>query len=116
MKVENNNLINFGIKLNSVEVLEVASVTILQSNGIEGVKNVATKISGKPLKFPGHQGYRHFAEVYGPKICAKYPNIAEIARQIQEIKANNPFIRKNELYQQVKPMIDKLGNEIDIEI
>ena len=116
MKIQNNSKINFGIKLNSIEVVETASVTILKSDGLEGIKNVASKLSGQPLKFPGHQGYRHLAEVYGAKICAKYPEIAAIANRINEIKSQNSFIRKNDLYQQVKPMIDKLGKEIDIEI
>lgn len=116
MKVQHNSQINFGIKLPTIDVVETASVTILKDNGLEGIKNVALKLGNQPLKFPGHQGYRHLAEIYGAKICEKYPEIAEIANRINSLKAENRFIKKDDLYRQVKPMIDKLGQEVDIEI
>ncbi len=107
---------NFGIKLDTVKVLETTSQTVLKSENIEGLKEVATALNGGPLKFPGHQGFKHFAKIFGDKICAKYPDIAAVTARIQEIKAANSFMPKAEIYAKVKPLIDKLGQEVDIEI
>jgi len=119
MKIYNCNYdykTNFGIKLDTVKVLETTSQTVIKSENIEGIKEVTTALNGGPLKFPGHQGFKHYAKIFGEKICAKYPEIAEITAKIREIKSQRSYIPKAEIYEQVKPMIDKLGKNIDIEL
>lgn len=117
MKINSyDNNTNFGIKLDTVKVLETTSQTVLKSDNIEGIKEVTTALNGGPLRFPGHQGFKHFAKIFGDKICAKYPDIAAITARIKEIKSANSYMPKAEIYAKVEHLISKLGKEVDIEI
>jgi hypothetical protein len=107
---------HFGIKLDTVKVLETTSQTVIKSENIDGIKEVTTALNGGPLKFPGHLGFKHYAKIFGEKICAKYPEIADATAKIREIKSQKLYISKDEIYKQVKPLINKLGKEVDIEL
>lgn len=107
-----NPQLHFGTKLETAKVLEVTSQKIFQSNGIEGCREVIIALNGKPAV--GSNGYRKHAIEIGKKITEKYPEIAEATEEINRIIMANPYIRKNELNEQVQPIIAKIGQEIDI--
>lgn len=117
MKINNyDNRTNFGIKLKTVHVLETTSGVIFDSVGTDGFKAVITALDSKPRKGIGNRGYRYYAQMYGEQICAKYPKIAEVSAKIREIKASNPMISKQDLIDKIKPDMDKLGSQIDINL
>ena len=110
-----NNII-FGHKFKTVNVLEVTTQRIIESNGIEGPKNVILKLYDKPFKGTGHRGFRYMAENLGAKITEKYPEIRQATEAINEIIKENPNITKQELSSAAKPIIKQIGEEIDITI
>lgn len=98
MKIQNNrNNINFGVKLDTAKVLEVTSMKIFRSDGIEGCKEVVHALNDKPIKAAGNRGYKYYAEIIGKQITEKYPQIAEATAKISEITSQNPNIKKAEL-------------------
>ena len=111
-KAQNN--INFGHKLKTVNVLEVTTQKIIQSSGLEGPKKVILTLYDKPFKGTGHRGFKYMAENIGAKITAKYPEINEATNQIKNILKQNPDIKKQQLNELVKPIIEKIGENIDI--
>ena len=111
-KIQNNT--TFGHRLKTVNVLEVTTQRIIQSNGIEGPKNVILKLYDKPFKATGHRGFRFMAETIGKKIVEKYPRIKEATDTINAITAQNPSIKKNDLNKLVTPLINEIGEEVDI--
>ena len=117
MKITNyNDNINFGIKLNTGNVLEVTSLKIFQSEGLAGCKEVVKALNKTPIKATGNRGYKYYAKNIGQKIMDKYPKIAEATDKINLITAKNPDIKKQELNEQVQAIIKDIGNEIDIVI
>ena len=54
--------------------------------------------------------------IIGEKITQKYPQIKRATEEIKKIIKENPNISKSELYNKSKPIINSLGNEIDITI
>ncbi len=111
-----NGSVNFGTKLDTYKVLEVTSQKILQSNGTDGIRDVINALNAKPVKAVGCRGYKYYADIIGKKILEKYPDIAEVSNKINEIAARNPDISKNDLREKVRPLIDKLGQVVDITI
>lgn len=111
-----DNNINFGIKLDTGKVLEVTSMKIFQSDGLEGCKEVIKALNNKPIKATGNKGYKYYAENIGKKIIEKYPKIAEATGKINEIIVKNPNIKKQELNEQVQVIIKEIGKEVDIVI
>ena len=116
IRLRNRELVNFGIKLETAKVLEVTSQRIFTSEGLSGVSEVIQALSKEPIKATGSKGYRYFAIQTGNAILEKYPQIAEATAEINRITAQNPYITKTELNQKVRPLIDKIGKEIDITI
>ena len=118
MKIQNHSNINFGIKLNTGNVLEVTSLKIFQSDGITGIKDVVNTLNGKPANFScyGHKGFKYQAKQIGAKIMDKYPEIKSATDEIISITNKNPDMSKSELNDAVKPLIENLGKEIDITI
>ncbi len=116
IRLRNRELVNFGIKLETAKVLEVTSQKIFASDGLNGVREVIQALSKEPIKATGNKGYRYFAIQTGNAIIEKYPQIAEATAEINKITAQNPYITKTELNQKVRPLIDKIGKEIDITI
>ncbi len=116
IRLRNRELVNFGIKLETAKVLEVTSQKIFASDGLNGVSEVIQALSKEPIKATGKKGYRYFAIQTGNAIIEKYPQIAEATAEINKITAQNPYITKTELNQKVRPLIDKIGKEIDITI
>lgn len=117
MYVNNNSPnLNFGIKLDTGKVLEVTSLKIFQSEGIQGCKEVVNMLMDSPIKATGHKGFRYFAEQIGKKIMDKYPEIKKATDEIISITNKNPNIKKEELNSLVQPLINKLGKEIDINL
>lgn len=117
MKIQNNySNQNFKAKLDTASVLEVTSMKIFRNEGIEGFKHVVNGLSESPMKSTGWRGYKYFAQQAGEKIVAKYPEIEQATNEIKNILKNNPDIKKEELNKRIQPIIDKLGEVVDITI
>lgn len=118
MKIQKTDNTQFGIKLNTGAVLEVTSLKIFQSEGIQGAREVINAINGKPADFScyGHKGFKHQAKIIGEKIMNKYPEIKSATNEINTLLAQNPNIKKQELNSLLQPLIKKLGSEIDITV
>lgn len=115
MKINNHDTnINFGTKINTINVLETAAMINLNSIGTDGLKTVINALRETPLKATGKVGYRHYAKIYGEQICAKYPEIKAVADKLKTLKASNQNIKKAELLDSIKPDLQKLGSEVDI--
>lgn len=114
MNIGNISNVNFGVKLNTVSVLETTSLRIIQNDGIVGIRDVVLNLWDKPFKATGNRGYKYMAEIIGEKIIAKYPEIANATERIKEIVKINPYIKKEDLAVKIKPIIDDLGDTVDI--
>ena len=95
MQIQNyDNKINFGIKLKPVEIIEAATSTVIQSENIEGIKNVVNAFHPKPMRATGFRGYRYYAQQYANIICDKYPELSNLAEIVRVLKSENPYIKK----------------------
>ena len=115
MKVQQTNNINFGIRVNTFHIIELTTLKMFEKDGFMGMTNTMKKLYDIP-KYTGNKGYRYYAEIVGRKIQKKYYNIAEITRNVNQIIEQNPDMTKNELHNRVCSLINKIGDEIDIEI
>jgi hypothetical protein len=110
-----NTNINFGIKVKTADVLEATSMRIIYNDGIEGLKNIVkTFDTNTTKKNVGWRGYKYYAQNIGQRITEKYPEIAKATEEIKEILQKNPEINKKDLSKAVNPIIEKLGDTIDI--
>ena len=116
MRVQNNSTINFKTKLKTAAVLETTSKKIFYYEGTEGWRQVITAFNDTPKKGIGSRGYRYYADIIGTKIMDKYPKIKEATDKIKKIIDEKPDIKKNELNNKIRPIIDELGDEIDINL
>lgn len=104
---------NFGIKLDTSNVLEVTSLKMINGNGINGMKDVFLKLNPSKENRVGCRGYFGYAKELGEKIMAKYPEIKKATGTIVEIYdkyKNNPQKMKKEC----QNIIEQIGNEVDI--
>ena len=115
MQIKHSGL-NFSAKLPTAAVLETTSLKIFDSKGTDGFKRVILALNDKPFKATGAKGYRYYAEKIGQKIMAKYPKIKEATDNIHSILKAEPNITKAELNLKIRPIIDEIGTEVDIEI
>ena len=109
-----NNSPNFGIKLDTGKVLETTTLKIFQSDGIDGWRDVFKALNDRPIKATGCRGYRYYAEKIGKQITEKYPAIKAASEEIKAIIDRQPDIKKLELKEKIRPIIEKIGFEIDI--
>ena len=117
MRIQNNiSNINFNAKLDTASVLETTSLTIFRNEGINGVKHVVDALKINQKKATGSRGYKYFAQIAGERICEKYPQIAEITQEIKNLVIKNPKITKKELNKKISPIIEKIGETMDIEL
>lgn len=115
MEIKNvKNSPNFGVLIKTTSILETTTRRIIYNTGIDGFKEVYTALGYN--KFPGHLGYAKQTEPLAKKILMKYPEIAKATSEINEIINGNPHITKNELALKVNPIVERLGENIDIEI
>ncbi len=105
---------NFGIKYKTENILEIVSGEPLSKIG--RYENAKQFVSNFYTGATGHFGYWKRAQLYVPKILQKYPAIESAANEIALIRKSYPQISEIELRKKVKPLITKLGQEIDIEI
>lgn len=116
-----DNMINsyspsFGTKFNTVKILEAGTLKFIESDGIIELKPVIDTFWDKPFKAAGNRGYRYYLQEISSKIYKKYPEIKESADAILEFTKTNPSAKKQDLQEFVKPIVSKLGEEIDITI
>lgn len=117
MKIQNNNNnVNFGIKLDTAKVLEVSSQKIFKSDGVRGWLDVMNALSDEPVKVVGARSYKFWAKRIGDRINAKYPEIANASEEINKIYAENANTGIKNIKPKIQPIIDKLGANVDITI
>lgn len=117
MRIQNNiSNLNFDARLNTADVLEVTSMRIFKNDGIIGIKQVVDALEINPNKATGWRGYKYFSQIAGKRICKKYPQISQATQEIKSWIDNNPYITKKELNEKVSPIIEKIGETIDIEL
>ena len=114
MIIQNTSTINFKAKLDTNAVLETTTQKIFHYDGTEGWKQVITALNDRPSKGIGSRGYRYHAKIIGEKIINKYPKIKEATDKIHKLIADNPEIKKKELNEKIKPIVEEIGREIDI--
>lgn len=112
--IQNNRYTpNFGVKMDTSNVLEVTSLKMINGNGVNGMKDVFLKLNPSKENRIGCRGYFGYAKEIGQKIMKKYPEIKKATDSITEIYnkyQNNP----QKLKRECKNIIDKIGNEVDI--
>lgn len=106
----------FGTKFNTVKILETTTLKFIEPEGVSGLRPVIDTFWGEPFKAAGNRGYKYYLEKIGQRIVEKHPNIAEATEQILEFTRQNPQANKQELKEFVKPIIEKLGKEVDIQL
>jgi hypothetical protein len=117
MQIQNYDYkITFGVKLKPVEIIEAATSTVIQSENIEGIKNVVNAFHPKTMKATGFRGYKYYANQYANIICDKHPELSMLAEVVRKLKSENPYIKKSEIYAKIKPKLKLLGEEIDVNI
>ena len=117
MQIRNyENKINFGIKLRTVEILEAATGTVIQSENVAGIKNIVNAFQTKPMKATGCRGYKYYAQQYANIICDKNPKLSKLAEVVRNLKSENPYIKKSEIYAKIEPELRQLGELIDVSL
>lgn len=106
----------FGAKVNTINVLETTTLLNIKSETISELKPMIDTFWPVKLKATGNKGYRYFLNIIGDKITEKYPHISDASFELLEFKRKNPKATKKDLQEFVKPIINKLGETIDIEI
>ena len=115
MDIQQTSNVNFGVKVNTFHVIELTTLKVFENDGFLGMTNTMKKLYNIPNE-TGSKGYRYYAKLVGNKIQKKYPNIACITKIVKELIQQNPNMTKNELHNRVCSLINKIGEDIDIEI
>lgn len=120
MQVYNNSnitpSINFGAKVPTVKVLESATLKLTESESVADLKPIIDTFWDKPFKAAGNRGYRYYLKAIADKITAKYPEIKSAVDEINIFAQTHPRATKADFKYIQKPLIDKLGAVVDIEI
>ncbi len=109
-----NSTPSFGTKVDTIKVLETATLKMIQSESVSDLKPMIDTFWKTPMRFVGNRGYRYYLERIGKQITDKYPQIADAAKSIIEFAKNNSD--KQKLREYVEPIVEKLGKIIDINI
>lgn len=115
MKIQSTN-ISFQQKYKTGAILQLTCFKTFEPEGFDSMIKTVRSLYGEMPKYLGSQGYRKYARILSEKILPKYPQIAEATKEINTIIEQNPKILPKELREKVKPVIEKLGEEIDIVI
>lgn len=115
MKITNNKP-SFRAHLNTIDVLEVTTLKVLNNNGLNGIKNVISALNAMPKKATGKVGYRHFAEKIGTRIVQKYENLKNATNEINKLYKQSGENRPTNIQAVLKKITDEIGNNIDITI
>lgn len=116
MRTQAINNSNFKAKYNTGKILQITTQKIFEPDGMSGHIDTLKKLHGPMPKYLGCRGYKGIALDLTEKILAKYPQIAEATEVINNIINTSKISSPEELKERIKPIIDKLGNEIDIVI
>jgi hypothetical protein len=117
MRIQQINTYNntsFGVRIKTANILEATTMRIFYNDGIEGFKDVIEKLDTSNRKATGCRGYKYYANILGNKVQEKYPEIEKATKRIQEILEENPQIKKADLYKKIKPIINEIGESIDV--
>jgi len=116
MEIRNNTNLSFGTRVKTVNVLEAATLKCIESESVADLRPFIDTFWHTKIKATGHRGYRYFLKEIAGKITAKYPEIKVAADEITAHSNKYPYLPKKELQQFVKPIINTLGETIDITI
>lgn len=116
MQIRNNSQLNFEQKYRTRSILQITTGKILEPNGMEEhIKTIRSFYDNFP-KYTGSGGYKKFSSELASKILPKYPNIKAATEEINSILENNRFMRTKDIKEKISPIINKIGEEIDIVI
>ncbi len=116
MEIYNNTSLAFGNLVRTATVLEAVTFKYTESESIADLKPFINEFWHTPIKATGNKGYRYFIQDIAQRIKAKYPEIQKAADDILEFANKNPRAKKADYKEFVKPIIEKLGETIDINI
>lgn len=108
--------ISFGTKVRTAKILEACTLKYTESDSIADLRPIIDTFWHKPLKAAGNRGYRYYIKDIAEKIMQKYPEIKQASEDILRFAASNPEAKRPQMREFVKPIIQKLGEEIDISI
>jgi hypothetical protein len=116
MQIQTNYQINFEQKYKTRSILQITTGHILEPNGMEEhIKTIRSFYENFP-KYTGSGGYKKYSSELASKILPKYPSIRTSTEEINKILENKKFIRTDEIKKEITPIIEKIGEEIDIVI
>lgn len=107
---------SFGAKFQTTKILELTTLKNIQSESISDIVPEVKALWYKPIKAFGNKGIRYYAQCIGEKITDKYPEIADATMAILEFSRKNPKAKRVDFQEFVKPIINELGETIDITI
>lgn len=109
-----NSSPSFGTKVDTIKILETASLKMIQSETVSDLKPIIDNFWEKPLKGAGSRGYRYYLKIIGGKILEKYPDVSNAVKKISDFTNKNPNATKQDLKNFTQTIVEKLGSEIDI--
>ena len=107
---------SFTARLNTVKLLETTTFKIIERESISDLKPVIDALWEKPLKGYGSKGYKYYLKHIGDKLIDKYPEIEEATFSILDFTHRNPDVTQKDLQKFVSPIIEKLGETMDVTI
>jgi len=116
MEINNRTNLAFGTRVKTVNVLEAAASRCIESDTVSNLRPFIDTFWHTKIKAAGNRGYRYFLKEIAAKITAKYPEIKDAADRILSYLENNPSVSKSDLREFVKPIVEDLGETIDITI
>ena len=106
----------FGAKVDTIRVLEAATFKSITRESVSDMKPLIDALWPTKLKGTGSRGSRYYLKIIGDKVVEKYPKVSDAAFEILEFSDKNPKATKKELQEFVKPIVDELGDTLDITI
>lgn len=105
---------SFGAKVRTIQVLEAASSHMIESENVTDFKPFINDLWYTPVSYTGRKGFRYYIQKIGEKLKEKYPNIKFESEKIVNYANQNPNAKRQDFQEFVKPIIDKLGQNIDV--
>ncbi len=108
-----NQSINFQATVKTMDLLSLTTMKAFCDDGFEGMIRTLKTLYPVP-RYVGNQGYRHYIKILTEQIESKYSEIADSTRVAKQIITENPSADKKTLQDKLRPIINKIGEEIDI--
>ncbi len=116
MNMQISNNINFEKKYKTSSILQITTQKILEPEGMESYISTVKEMYGTMPKYIGCRGYKGYALELTKKIFAKYPQIKDATELVNNVAIQNKTATPKQLREKIQPIIEKLGDELDIVI